>query len=83
MRHMMAIEKQSSLVLRLKQFLSLYCSRLGDKIIDKTGNAMWSSGYPATHTLLSHIVRRPAWAKNTIVPLLCIAAALEIAEELF
>jgi hypothetical protein len=92
---MMTIDKVTSLMVKIKQqgqtmklrdgqrLLLSHCNSLGDKIVDKTANAMWSSGFPATHALLSHIVRRAGWAKNTIVPLLCIAAALEIAEELF
>jgi len=60
-------------------------SKLGGKIVDMTRNVMWSSGFPATHMLLSHIVRRSstAWAKNTFVVVLFIAAAFEITEEFF
>jgi len=60
-------------------------SKLGGKIVDMTCNVMWSSGFPATHMLLSHIVRRSssAWAKNTFVVVLFIAAAFEITEEFF
>jgi hypothetical protein len=54
-----------------------------DKIIDKSANLMWSSGFPATHMLLSYVTRKSTLAKNTIVPLLCFAAAFEIAEEFF
>ncbi len=60
-------------------------SKLGGRIVDMTSNVMWSSGFPATHMLLSHIVRRrsSAWAKNTLVSVLFIAAAFEITEEFF
>jgi len=60
-------------------------SKLGGKIVDMTCNVMWSSGFPATHMLLSHIVRRSssAWAKNTFIVVLFIAAAFEITEEFF
>jgi len=60
-------------------------SKLGGRIVDMTSNVMWSSGFPATHMLLSHIVRRrsSAWAKNTFVAVLFIAAAFEITEEFF
>jgi len=60
-------------------------SKLGGKFVDMTCNVMWSSGFPATHMLLSHIVRRSstAWAKNTFVVVLFIAAAFEITEEFF
>jgi hypothetical protein len=59
--------------------------KLGSKIVEKTSNAMWSSGFPATHMLLSHILRRKsyAWTKNTFVAVLFIAAGFEIAEEFF
>jgi hypothetical protein len=59
--------------------------KLGDKIVEKTSNAMWSSGFPATHMLVSHLVKRRsyAWAKNTFVAVLFIAAIFEIVEELF
>jgi len=60
-------------------------SKLGGKIVDMTCNVMWYSGFPATHMLLSHIVRgrTSAWTKNTFVGVLFIAAAFEITEEFF
>ena len=60
-------------------------SKLADKIVEKTSNVMWSSGFPATHMLLSNVVRKgsPAWAKNTFLAVLCVAAAFEITEEFF
>jgi hypothetical protein len=59
--------------------------KLGSKIVDMTCNVMWSSGFPATHMLLSHIARRSstAWAKNTFVLVLFITSAFEITEEFF
>ena len=59
-------------------------SKLGGRIVDMTSNVMWASGFPASHMLLSHIVRRSsACAKNTFVAVLFIAAAFEITEEFF
>jgi hypothetical protein len=63
------------------RFSSSHARILCAKIVDEIASVAWSSGYPATHMLLSHIGRRTAWAKNTIIPLLCIAATIEIAEE--
>lgn len=80
---MMTIGKHVNLIPKLRQSISSRCNALGEKIVDKTGNAMCSSGYPATHMLLRHILVRSVSGKNTILPLLCIAAALEIAEELY
>lgn len=56
---------------------------LADRIIQNTTNAMWSSGYPATHMLLSRFLRKSVFTDNAIVPILCVAAALEIIEEFF
>ncbi len=50
--------------------------------IDRLTNTMWSSGYGATHTLLSHVFTRSNLGKKMLA-VLAIAAVFELLEELF
>jgi hypothetical protein len=50
-------------------------------LVYKTANAMWSSGYPATHMLLSRILGVYKSQQKTVSALICVAAAFEVMEE--
>ena len=89
----MTLSKQSNILVQKRQMQQKHISRQIDaqklsaasplkaKLVEGTANAMWSSGYPATHMLLSRILGVHKSQQKTVSALICVAAAFEIMEE--
>jgi hypothetical protein len=72
------LKKQKTLDTRLNEGILTSSS----VVMERLTNTMWSSGYGATHTFISHVFNRTNLGKK-IMLVLAIAAVLEVLEELF